>query len=324
MSMSESQLLKTMKQFLDYLEVERNRSVLTRRNYALYLRRFMRFSKLQKTSQISKDDVRKFRMWLHRKKTAKGKTLSPSTQNYHLIALRSFLGYCAKMDIKALAPEKVELAKIADRQVNFMEGSDVMRLLRAPLKGDVNIVNLRDAAILELLFSTGLRVSELVGLKKEDVNLKRDDFTVRGKGRKMRIVFLSERAKKAISRYLKKREDLNPYLFVSHDPAKKKRALVAAQKHVVDGEKKKKSTGLTPRTIQRIVDRYAKEAGITRKISPHALRHSFATDLLRNGADLRSVQALLGHSSITTTQVYTHVSDKHLKEVHKRFHDKKD
>ncbi len=315
--MPDSQLLKTMKQFLDYLEVEKNRSVLTRRNYALYLRRFMKFSKLSKTSQITKDDVRKFRMWLHRKKTAKGKTLSPSTQNYHLIALRSFLGYCAKMDIRALAPEKVELAKIADRQVNFMEGSDVMRLLRAPLQGDVNIVNLRDAAILELLFSTGLRVSELVGLKKEDINLKRDDFTVRGKGRKMRIVFLSDRSKKAILKYLKKREDLNPYLFVSHDPAKKKR-------HAPRGVHGGRDVGLSPRTIQRIVDRYAKEAGITRKISPHALRHSFATDLLRNGADLRSVQALLGHSSITTTQVYTHVSDKHLKEVHKRFHDKKD
>ena len=320
----DSQLLKTMKQFLDYLEVEKNRSVLTRRNYALYLRRFMKFSKLSKTSAITKDHVRKFRMWLHRKKSDKGKTLSPSTQNYHLIALRSFLGYCAKMDIKALAPEKVELSKTPDRQVNFMEGSDVMRLLQAPMKGEkLTIVSLRDAAILELLFSTGLRVSELVGLKKEDINLKRDDFTVRGKGRKMRIVFLSDRSKKSIGRYLKKREDLNPYLFVSHDPAKKKRALVRAQKRVVEGEKKKKQTGLTPRTIQRIVDRYAKEAGITKKISPHALRHSFATDLLRNGADLRSVQALLGHSSITTTQVYTHVSDKHLKEVHKRFHDKK-
>ena len=321
--MPDSQLLQSMKQFLDYLEVEKNRSVLTRRNYSLYLRRFLKFSKLVKSSQITKDHVRKFRMWLHRQKTAKGKTLSPSTQNYHLIALRSFLGYCAKMDIKALAPEKVELAKVDDRQVNFMEGSDVMRLLKAPLKGDVGIVQLRDAAVLEVLFCTGLRVSELVGLKREDINVKRDDFTVRGKGRKMRIVFLSDRAKDAIKKYVKARKDLNPYLFVSHDPAKKKRALMSAQKRITD-DTKKKQTGLTPRTIQRIVDRYAKEAGITRKISPHALRHSFATDLLRNGADLRSVQALLGHSSITTTQVYTHVSDKHLKEVHKRFHDKKD
>lgn len=317
---AESPLFRAMHQFLDYLEVEKNRSALTRRNYALYLRRFLKQSRLTQPSDITKEHVRKFRLWLHRQKNAKDKTLSSSTQNYHLVALRSFLAYCARMDIPALAPEKVELAKIDDREVNFLEGSDLERLLDAPLKSDAaEIVRLRDKAILELLFSTGLRVSELVGLKREDINVKRDDFSVRGKGRKIRVVFLSDRAQDALRAYLKARRDMNTYLFVSHDPAQDTRELARAQAEVV-GEKKYKYTGLTSRTVQRIVDRYARHAGITRRVSPHALRHSFATDLLRNGADVRSVQALLGHASITTTQVYTHITDAHLGEVHKKFH----
>lgn len=319
----DSQLLSTMKQFLDYLEVERNRSVLTRRNYALYLRRFIKHSRLNHTKDITKDHIRKFRLWLHRQKNGKGKTLSNSTQNYHLIALRSFLAYCAKMDIPALAPEKIELSKQDDREVNFLEKEDIDRLMNAPMQSDAEeIVKLRDKAILEMLYCTGLRVSEVVKLKKEDINLKRDDFTVRGKGRKMRLVFLSDQAKEALRKYLKARKDLNTYLFVSHDPAQETRNRRRAEQEVV-GEKKK-YTGLSARTIQRIVDRYAKIAGITRKISPHALRHSFATDLLRNGADVRSVQALLGHSSITTTQVYTHITDRHLGDIHKKYHSRKD
>lgn len=320
-----TQLIKAMSQFLDYIEIEKNRSELTRKNYSLYLRRFLKHSKLEKPSQITKEHIRKFRLWLHKQKNNKGKSLSASTQNYHLIAIRSFLAYCAKMDINALSSEKVELAKIADREVNFIEGTDVERLLNAPLKNceNLGIIEYRDKAILELLFSTGLRVSELVALKRENINLKRDDFTIRGKGKKMRIVFLSERAKNAIKKYLEKRKDVSEFLFVSHDPALKNREFIHARKKITDEKKQKKQTGLSARTVQRIVDKYARSAGITRKLSPHALRHSFATDLLRNGADLRSVQALLGHSSITTTQVYTHISDKHLGEIHKKYHNKK-
>lgn len=322
-----SQLFQTMVQFLDYIEIEKNRSVLTRKNYALYLRRFLKHSKLTQPSQITKDHIRKFRLWLHHQSAGEGKQLSPATQNYHLIALRSFLAYCARMDIQTLSAEKVELAKLGDRSVNFLEGSDVERLLNAPLKNNSvsSLTHLRDKAILELLFCTGLRVSELVSLRRDDVNVKRDDFTVRGKGSKMRVVFLSERAKYALMNYAKARRDVNPYLFVSHDRGREQREVQSEQLRVVQSAKEAKNsqkTGLTARTVQRIVDKYVKEAGITRKLSPHALRHSFATDLLRNGADLRSVQALLGHSSITTTQVYTHITDKHLKEVHQKFHGK--
>jgi site-specific recombinase XerD len=297
-----------IKQFLDYLEIEKNRSPRTRENYEFYLNRFVKFAGDSEPGGITADRIREYRLYLNRLTDEKGALLKKNTQNYHLIALRAFLKYLAKRDVKTLSPEKVELGKMPDRQVAFLEGDDLGRLLEAPFKyADDPATALRDKAILELLFSTGLRVSELCGLKKENVNLKRDEFTVRGKGSKLRVVFLSETARDALKKYLESRVDISPFMFVRHDRAVAKNADLAA---------------LTPRSVQRLVDRYSRAAGITQNITPHTLRHSYATDLLRNGADIRSVQSMLGHSSITTTQIYTHVTNEQLRQVHKSFHDK--
>lgn len=297
-------------QFLEYLEIEKNRSQLTVRNYDFYLKRFFEFAKIAKPADIVLEKVRQFRLYLNRL-VVKGKSLKKSTQNYHIIALRSFLKFLAKRDIKTLAPEKLELAKIGERSVDFLEGSDLERLLEAPFKQQApEIIKLRDRAILETLFSTGLRVSELCNLRLTSINLKKEEFTVRGKGDKPRIVFLSNQARYAIRNYLEKRHDGNDYLFVGHDRA-------------VKGRKQKsesKEQGLTPRSVQRLVEKYSTAVGITKKVTPHTLRHSYATDLLMNGADIRSVQAMLGHSSITTTQIYTHITNRQLKDVHKAFH----
>lgn len=302
------QLDKLITDFLEYLEVERGRSERTIRNYDFYLRRFADFAKHPDPYKITDDLVHKFRLWLNRavegRETA---TLKKSTQNYHLIALRSFLKYLARKDVPSLAPEKIELAKQEMRQVEFLEGDELDRLLVQPMKVSEGLVALRDRAILELLFSTGMRVSEVSKLKIESINLSRDEFTVRGKGGKLRAVFLSSTAKDALKDYLGKRRDASPYLFVGHDRAKTKR---------------EPSEGLTPRSIQRLVEHYAKSAGITKHITPHTLRHTFATDLLLGGADIRSVQSLLGHASITTTQIYTHITNKQMKEVHQKFHGK--
>lgn len=307
-------LEKYITNFLEYLEVERGRSQLTIRNYDFYLKRFATWAKHPEPSKITDEMVRKYRLWLNRLEEGREKsTLKKSTQNYHLIALRSFLKYLARLDIRSLAPEKIELAKQEMRQVEFLETEELDRLLAEPSKtppglplarGGNTLLALRDKAILELLFSTGLRVSELTHLKIENINLKRDEFTIRGKGGKLRVVFLSSTAKDALKAYLAERRDASPFLFVSHDRA-----------HVNKG-------GLTPRSVQRIVERYAKEAGITKHITPHSLRHTFATDLLMNGADIRSVQSMLGHASITTTQIYTHVTNNQMKDVHKKFHGK--
>ena len=297
-------------QFLEYLEIEKNRSQLTVRNYDFYLKRFFEFAKIAKPADIVLEKVRQFRLYLNRL-VVKGKSLKKSTQNYHIIALRSFLKFLAKRDIKTLAPEKLELAKIGERSVDFLEGSDLERLLEAPFKQQApEIIKLRDRAILETLFSTGLRVSELCNLRLTSINLKKEEFTVRGKGDKPRIVFLSNQARYAIRNYLEKRHDGNDYLFVGHDRA-------------VKGRKQKsesKEQGLTPRSVQRLVEKYSTAVGITKKVTPHTLRHSYATDLLMNGADIRSVQAMLGHSSITTTQIYTYITNRQLKDVHKAFH----
>jgi site-specific recombinase XerD len=301
-----SKIDKLITDFLEYLEVERGRSERTIRNYDFYLRRFVDWAKHPAPEKITDDLVHTFRLWLNRSVAGReGKTLKKSTQNYHLIALRSFLKYLARKDIASLAPEKIELAKQEMRQVEFLEADELDRLLVQPMKVSEGLVALRDRAILELLFSTGMRVSELSKLKIEHVNLNRDEFTVRGKGGKLRAVFLSSTAKEALKTYLGKRRDPSPFLFVGHDRAKSGRG---------------KSTGLTPRSIQRLVERYAKAAGITKHITPHTLRHTFATDLLLGGADIRSVQSLLGHASITTTQIYTHITNKQMKEVHKKFH----
>lgn len=307
--------------FLEHLEIEKNRSDKTVRNYHFYLSRFIDWLGEKKPpSAITGEAVRKYRLWLNRLIDVHGDPLKKNTQNYHLIALRSFLKYLAKRDIKTLAPEKIELMKMPDREVTFLEGSDLNRILEAPLAAhnidtpNGILIAHRDKAILELLFSAGLRVSELTKLKKEDINLKKNEFTIQGKGRKTRVVFLSEQAKHWIGAYLKLRKDLHPYLFVPHDKRKGKR--VAQNKEVEDAP-------ITPRSVQRIVEKYARAAGITKPVTPHTLRHSFATDLLQNGADIRSVQSMLGHSSITTTQIYTHITDKELRNIHKKFHGKK-
>jgi len=296
---------KLIRQFLEYLEVERGRSLNTIQNYDFYLKRFLNWSKINSPSQIDQDLIRTYRLWLNRQTDRLGRPLKKSTQNYHLIALRSFLKYLSKQDVKSFAPEKIELAKMPERQVEFLEGDDLERLLEAPLKtNESKIIQLRDKAILELLFSTGLRVSELANLKKDQINLKKDEFTIRGKGDKLRVVFLSNQTKYWLKQYLEARRDLSPFLFVRADRAKGK----------------KEPENLTPRSIQRLIKKYSKVAGITKKVSPHTLRHSFATDLLINGADIRSVQAMLGHSSITTTQIYTHITNQQLREVYKTFH----
>jgi site-specific recombinase XerD len=301
--------LKTyIREFLEYLEVERGRSQKTIRNYDFYLQRFSGWAKNPLPSAINGEMVRSYRLWLNRHVEGREEdTIKKSTQNYHLIALRSFLKYLAKRDVQSLAAEKIELAKQSVRVVEFLEPEELERLLVQPLRVSDGLVGLRDKAILELLFSTGMRVSELTSLEIESVNLEQEEFTVRGKGDKPRVVFLTGTAKEAIKEYLGKRRDLSVHLFVSHDRAKKGRT---------------EHGSLTPRSIQRLVERYSKTAGITKRITPHTLRHTFATDLLRSGADIRSVQSLLGHESITTTQIYMHVTNQGLKEVHQKFHGK--
>jgi len=308
---TKTQIEKLIREFLEDLEISYNRSLRTVNNYDFYLSRFSGWLKeknIIKPQNITLEHIRQYRLWLNRLKSNKKENLKTNTQNYHLIAIRAWLKYLAKRDIKALAPEKIELAKMPQRSVEFLDGSDLERLLEAPLQAkNPSIIKKRDRAILETLFSTGLRVSELADLKIDSINLKKDEFTVRGKGDKPRIVFLSNQAKYWISEYLKMRKDTNPYLFISHDRAAKGRKTI---------EKK----GLTPRSIQRLIEKYAKVAGITKKVTPHTMRHSYATDLLMNGADIRSVQSMLGHSSITTTQIYTHITNQQLRDVHKAFH----
>ncbi len=301
-----SDLERWIRRFLASLVVERGASELTKRNYEFYLMRFLAFSKLTKPGQITLDDVRDFRLHLNQQQNNRGDRLMKTTQNYHLIALRSFLKYLAKNDVDTLAPEKIELAKTTERQVSFLEGEDLERLLAAPLRTkESGVIKLRDKAILELLFSTGLRVSELSRLTRDELNLEKDEFSVRGKGGKYRVVFLSNHARHFIGEYLKLRRDDRPALFIRHDRASARTSEV--------GE-------LTPRSIQRLVAAYAKLAGVNKKITPHTLRHSYATDLLMNGADIRSVQAMLGHASIQTTQIYTHVTNQQLRDVYKAFH----
>jgi integrase/recombinase XerD len=306
MRMTQTSIGKWVVSFLEYLEIEKNRSALTVRNYDFYLQRFIGWTGIKKPEDITMPIVKKFRLRLNRE-THNGKPLKKSTQNYHVIAVRSFLKYLAKHDVKTLAPEKLELAKIGERSVEFLEGSDLDRLLQMPLKtSNKKIIQMRDKAILETLFSTGLRVSELVNLKRNSINLKKDEFTVRGKGDKPRIVFLSNHARHWLGEYLKVRDDVESYLFVAHDRASKAR--------------KEDVKPLSARSVQRLVEKYSRAAGITKKVTPHTMRHSYATDLLQGGADIRSVQSMLGHSSITTTQIYTHVTNKQLRDIHKAFH----
>jgi site-specific recombinase XerD len=299
-------IVELKRQFLEYLEIERGRSVKTVENYDRYITRFLNFSKVKNPADLTEEQVREFRLFLNRQAGTKVggrvETMKRRTQNYYLIALRAFLKFMRKRGVSSLSPERIELAKVPERSLELISSSDLIRLLEAPSKDSLE--GKRDRAILELLFSTGLRVSELCALSIDDVDLTRDEFPVRGKGDKVRVVFLSGDAKAAIKDYLVARKDMDDALFIRYG----KKANVGDEPRI------------TPRAVQRLLKKYAAKAGITRKVTPHVLRHSFATDLLSNGADLRSVQALLGHANISTTQIYTHVTDSHLREVHKKFH----
>lgn len=307
-----NKLEKLKREFLEHVEIEKGNSLKTVRNYDYYLSRFFEFAKITEPKEINDDKIREFRLFLNRQPGLKTKgqqssSLKKNTQNYHLIALRSFLKYLMKRGIPSLSPDRIELAKIKERSLDLISVEELDRLLSAPLKlleMKKNIDRqkiLRDKAILELFFSTGLRLSELCSLNR-DLDLSKDEFSIRGKGEKVRVVFLSDSAKKAISEYLRERKDMAEPLFVQYS------------------SNKREDNRLTPRSIERIVKYYAIVAGISKKVTPHIIRHSFATDLLSNGADIRSVQMMLGHANIATTQIYTHITDKQLRDVHKKFH----
>jgi site-specific recombinase XerD len=301
------QLSVAKQDFLEYLEIEQNRSQKTIANYDHYLTRLEDFAGDIEINELTPDLIRKYRLWLNRLGSNHSDELEKSTQNYHLIAIRSFLKYCAKRDLQSMPAEKIDLARVTRKQVTFLTPEEITSMLNQ--LDTSKISGLRDRAILELLFSSGLRVSELVGLNKDHINLKRREFMVRGKGQKDRPIFISEVAAEWIEKYLEKRTDNDPALFLRYSGAKK-------------ADTSGNFLRLTQRSVQRMVARTALLAGITKHVSPHTMRHSFATDLLMNGADIRSVQSLLGHSNISTTQVYTHVTDAHLKKVHDQFHSK--
>jgi site-specific recombinase XerD len=301
-----SSLNKLLIEFLEYLEVERNRSQKTIENYHHYLKRFLSWAKISDPKDIDMNLVRNYRLHLNRLSDIEGHELKKITQNYHIIAIRSFLKYLAKRDIKTLSSEKIEVGKNPSHEIEFLDGDEMQRLLLAASASDIK--SMRDRAILELLFSAGLRVSELININRDQINLERLEFSVRGKGDKIRIVFISDSAKVALERYLNKRTDMDEAVFIRY-----------SKKKVLEDEKNKR---LTTRSIQRIVKYYAAKAGIVKDVHPHTLRHSFATDLLANGADIRSVQTMLGHSSITTTQIYTHITNVQLKSIHQKFHGK--
>jgi site-specific recombinase XerD len=291
--------------YIEHLEVEGGRSSKTAENYRLYLERFVEFTEDIKVGDITSETIRKYRLWLNRYKNNNDDELAIITQAYHLIALRGFLGYLSQRDIESLAPNKIVLPKVSRKQVTFLHYDEVQRLIDS-----INLeseAGLRDRAIVELLFSSGLRVSELINLNRDHVNTKRREFMVRGKGQKDRPIFISESAAAWVDRYLDARNDSLAPLFLSYSKNN-----VAS----TSGDFRR----LTARSVQRMVSNYARLAGITKHVSPHTMRHSFATDLLMNGADIRSVQSMLGHSNISTTQVYTHVTDEHLREVYEKFH----
>ncbi len=308
---SASELDRKIDDFLEYLQVDKGYSPLTIRNYKHYLSRFsewMANEHIRKSlKDINSEVIKQFRVHLTKVSDGKGATLSRKTQSYHAIALRSFLRWLIKNDIKVMSPDKIELPKIAERQVKFLSGDQVDRLLNAPSLS--KITGKRDKAILETLYSTGLRVSELVRLDKDKVDLGRREFGVVGKGGKARVVFLSSRAAEWIDKYIKARKDHFKPLFIRH-------------KGKIEPTTLDEKMRLTPRSIQRMLKKYVAKIKLPVDATPHVLRHSFATDLLMAGADLRSVQEMLGHKNVQTTQIYTHVTHKHLKEIHESFHGK--
>ncbi len=299
-------------EFLESLEVEKGRSLNTTRNYELYLNRFYELCSEDSSDELKPNDItpellRKYRLKLNRFEDSQNhEHLSVLTQSYHLIALRGFLKYLSKRGIKSLDPTLVDLPRAAKKQVTFLHFDEVERLLNE-IPEDTE-TGLRDRAIIELLFSGGLRVSELCKLNRDSINLERREFVVRGKGKKDRPIFIDQSTADCIKDYLGCRTDSLPALFLNNSKN--------LQTPSTSGDYRR----LTPRSIERIVQGYARKAGITKHVTPHTLRHSFATDLLMNGADIRSVQSLLGHANISTTQIYTHVTDPHLREVHERFH----
>lgn len=318
------------RQFLEYIEIEKGNSLKTVANYDRYLTRFFKDQKIKTVADITDESLRSFRLSLNRAAGVKVKgqsaaTMKRNTQNYHLIAVRVFLRFLMRRGIEALPSDRIELAKVKERSLDLISVNELFRMIEAARKiepsKDSDTKNekkiaeqkrareeraLRDHAMLQLFFSTGLRLSELCSLNR-DLDLSRDEFSIRGKGEKVRVVFLSDDAKAAIREYLAKRKDMDEALFIELSRNKAK-----------DGSRR-----LTPRSIERIVRTIATKAGISKKVTPHVLRHSFATDLLSNGADIRSVQMMLGHSNIATTQIYTHITDKALRDIHKKFHSKK-
>ncbi|MEK7669274.1 MAG: site-specific tyrosine recombinase/integron integrase [Patescibacteria group bacterium] len=300
------------RQFLEYVEIEKGRALKTVENYQHYLDVFLKQTGAKQPEDITDSVVREFRLWLNRQVTGNnrktGETMSKKTQNYYLISIRAFLKYLARQEIKSMPSERIELARTPERSLDLITNAELKRLLDAPK--DNSLDALRDKAILELLFSTGLRVSELCSLTR-DIDLTTDELSIMGKGRKLRVVFISDYAKKVLKEYLAKRKDMDDALFVQ------------LSKNSKAQESRGKGLAITRRSVERIVKHYAIKAGISKKVTPHTMRHLFATDLLSNGADLRSVQALLGHANIGTTQIYTHVTDKHLRDIHKKFHNKR-
>ncbi len=303
---------EALRQFLEHLEIEKGSSLKTVDNYNRYISKFFSWGNIKEVREITEDKIREFRLYLNRlpgstkgmgPRSVGGNTMKKSTQNYYLIAIRQFLKYMGKRGVPALAPDKIDLAKMRERQIDFLTGEELKRIIDAPNENDEK--SLRDKAILELLFSTGLRISELCSLPR-DISIDRDEISIRGKGEKVRVVFISDDARRAVKNYLAKRKDLGGGLFAP----------------VRANGSKVKSDDLTPRSIQRMIKYYSTKAGIMKHVTPHVLRHSFATDLLNNGADIRSVQVMLGHANIATTQIYTHVTDAHLRDVHKKFHGK--
>lgn len=303
--------LKTLKQqFLQYVEIEKGRALKTIENYDHYLSRFLEYLKSNDPSAITVESVSHFRLWLNRQPSkynrADGGTMKKRTQNYHLIALRAFLKFLAKRGVKVMSPEHIELAKVGERHLDLITPEELVRLINAPKSNELR--DLRDRAMLMLLFSTGLRVSELCSLSRDHINMKSDSFSIRGKGDKVRVVFISDESKEALKKYLDKRGDVDNALFA----------------RIAERKSQKGDLALDKRSVERIVKYWAIRSGISKKVTPHIIRHCFATDLLTNGADLRSVQMLLGHANISTTQIYTHITDAELHRVHKQFHNRKD
>lgn len=315
-------LSELKRQFLEYIEIERGRSIKTVVNYNRYLDKFIEFSGDINPEDITDNMFREYRLFLNRQtikqnhgkalyqRDGRSETLKKRTQNYYLIALRAYLKFANRIGIKTMSPERIELAKVGERSLDLISRGDLEKIMKGPDKNTEK--GLRDKAIFELLFSTGLRVSELCSLPR-DIDLDSGELSVRGKGEKVRVVFISDDAKDALKEYLSKRDDMSDALFVQ----------VASPIKNSDKKPSEISGALTPRSVERIIKFYAIKAGISKKVTPHVLRHIFATDLLSNGADLRSVQTMLGHANIATTQIYTHITDKHLRDIHKNFHNKK-